>query len=176
MIRIIKTTVVITAVSLMAFAQAKTSGDGPLQRLQFLIGDWTASGDTQLGAGQGGFSFRPELDGRIWVRRNFAEYTTGKAAGTRHDDLMVIYADQRADKPQAMYFDSEGHVIHYIVSFPRENTAIFESDTSQAGPKYRLSYVLAGNVLSGKFEVAPPGQDFKVYLEWKSKRSAAKPY
>jgi lysophospholipase L1-like esterase len=171
MIRIIKIALIVALISLIASAQTKNASDSPLQRLQFLIGEWHASADTQLGAGQGAFSFRQEFNGRIVERRNFAEYTTGKAAGTRHDDLMIIYVDSPAAKPQAIYFDSEGHVIRYSISFPTENAAVFESDASQPGPRYRLSYVLVGNTLNGKFEIAPPNQEFKTYLEWKSQRT-----
>jgi hypothetical protein len=173
MSRTLKVAVVAFVFSLLAHGQSNAPNNSALPRLQFLLGEWTASGDTQLGAGQGGFSFRPELGGRIVVRQNFAEYKTGKAAGTRHEDLMVIYTEQPA-KAQAIYFDSEGHVIRYNISFVAENKAVFESEESQPGPRYRLTYSLAGPVLNGKFEMAPSGGSFKTYLEWKSERLSEK--
>jgi hypothetical protein len=138
------------------------------------LGEWIATGESQLGAGQGSFSFHSELNGRVVVRRNFAEYETGKAAGSRHDDLMVIYEESRATAPRAIYFDSEGHVIRYELSFPAPGKVVFNSDPSIPGPRFRLSYWLQETILNGKFEIAPPGQEFKVYLEWKSQRAPEK--
>jgi hypothetical protein len=104
------------------------------------------------------------LNRKIIVRHNSAKYTSG----VEHGDLMVIYLED--SMPRAMYFDSEGHVIHYAVAFPSVNRVIFESEASQAGPKYRLSYWLEGKSLHGKFEIAAPSSEYKVYLSWSSKR------
>ena len=46
----------------------------------------------------------------------------------------------------------------------------FESDGTQPGPRYRLSYWLNGSALDGKFEVAPPGAEYKAYMSWTSKK------
>ena len=153
------------------WSQAQTTSKPSWQQLEFLIGNWSSQGPTQLGEGQGGFSFERQLDDRILVRHNFAEYKSGPAAGTRHDDLMIIYPGQPNAAPHAIYFDSEGHVIRYNIGFPAANTAIFESESAQPGPRFRLSYELEGKVLNGKFEVAPPGADYKTYLSWKSERN-----
>src|SRR2546429_9953027 len=78
-----------------------------LKKLDFLIGKWVGVAgekDTPLGAGQGAFSFDPELNNKIIVRHNRAEYDSGVS----HGDLMVIYLE---GSPRAIYFDSEGHVI-----------------------------------------------------------------
>jgi hypothetical protein len=119
--------------------------------LRFLVGTWTGGGTGQPGAGQGEFSFTPELDNRILVRRSFNQL----ASGPRHEDLMVVYME---GAPRAIYFDSEGHVIHYNVSLPSQNAVVFESKDA---PGYRLSYVLEGKNLNGKFEVGG-----KTYLTW----------
>lgn len=139
------------------------------KQLEFLMGKWTGVAgekDTPLGAGQGGFSFEAELNQKIIVRRNHAEYNSG----AKHDDLMVIYLDGPGDAPHAIYFDTEGHVIRYNLTFPSADKVVFESDASQPGPRYRLSYWRDAELLDGKFEVAPPGADYKVYMSWKSKR------
>ncbi len=149
---------------------AQNSGESSLKKLEFLLGKWTGVAgekDTPLGAGQGAFSFEPQLDRKIIVRHNAAEY----AAGPRHDDLMVIYLDSPNDAPRAIYFDSEGHVIRYNLALPATNTAVFESDGTQRGPRYRLSYWLEKNSLNGKFEVAAPGGEYKTYMSWTSNKS-----
>jgi hypothetical protein len=145
------------------------AGDSSLKKLEFVLGKWTGrSGekDTSLGAGQGGFSFELELNQKIIVRRNHAAYTSG----VQHDDLMVIYLDAPNDTPRAIYFDTEGHIIRYNLTFPSANSVIFESDGTQPGPRYRLSYWLHGRALDGKFEVASPGAQYKTYMSWTSSK------
>jgi hypothetical protein len=142
----------------------------PLQKLSFLLGKWTAmAGDkeTPLGAGKGEFTFELELNQKIIVRHNYAEYATAP----RHDDLMVIYLDPPGDTPRAIYFDSEGHIIRYNLSFPGPDHVVFESDGGQPGPRYRLSYGLDQGALKGKFEVSPPGQQYNTYMSWSSRRN-----
>jgi hypothetical protein len=141
----------------------------PWKKLNFLLGEWTGVAgekDTQLGAGQGDFSFQTQLSGKIIVRKNNAVYDSG----VRHDDLMVIYLDSPSDTPRAIYFDSEGHTIRYGIAFPAENRVVLESDGSQPGPRYRLTYWMERGVLNGRFEVAPPAGEYKIYLSWKSAR------
>ena len=72
---------------------------------------------------------------------------------------------------KAIYFDNEGHVIHYNVSAPDATTAQFLSESSQRGPQFRLIYELKGSTMSGKFEMRMPGNaDWKSYLEWSGKK------
>jgi hypothetical protein len=135
--------------------------------IEFLFGNWVAQGGG-TSTGQGSFTFEPQINRTIVVRRNFAEYSSGPEAGTRHDDLMIVYADPPGSSLRAIYFDSEDHVIHYTVKTPSPNVAIFESDGSKDGPRFRLTYALRGKNLDGKFEVAAPGGDLKPYLSWTS--------
>ena len=155
-------TLLLGAAALPAAAQAPD-----WKTLEFLLGNWTGvagENDTPLGPGQGAFSFTLELSKNIIVRRNNASYDSG----VKHDDFMVIYLEGGL---RAIYFDTEGHVIRYKVSSPEQNRVIFESDGTQPGPKYRLSYWVERGTLAGKFEVAPPGAGYKTYMSWKSKRS-----
>ena len=141
--------------------------DATWKGLQFLVGKWVGVAgekDTPLGAGQGAFSFEAQLNQKIIIRKNVAEYNSG----ARHDDLMVIYLDAT---PKAIYWDSEGHVIRYNVTVPATDRVVFESDAKDPGPRYRLSYWMDSGKMSGKFEVAPPGGEFKEYMKWQSKRT-----
>ena len=149
----------------LAWAQ---NTDTPWKKLDFLLGKWVAVAsekDTPHGAGSGDFSFDPELDRKIIIRRNHAQYDSG----VKHDDLMIIFLDSPND-PRAIYFDSEGHVIRYRLSFPAQNKAVFDSEAGLPGPRYRLTYALNGAALDGKFEIAPPNAEYKTYLSWTSKR------
>jgi hypothetical protein len=154
---------------LAAFEGLHAQTNDAWKKLDFLVGDWTGVAgekDTPLGAGQGEFWFKPDLNQKIIVRRNNARYD----AGDQHDDLMVIYLDAAGGTPRAIYFDSEGHVIHYGLTFPSANRVVFESEGSQPGPRYRLTYWLEASSLHGRFEVAPPSSDYHIYMTWTSKR------
>src|SRR5437667_12686988 len=85
---------------------------------RFILGKWTAEGGGQPGqAASGGFSFETDLQGQILIRRSYSEYpATAAKAAFRHDDLMVIYHEP-GKEAEAVYFDNEGHTIHYAVSF-----------------------------------------------------------
>jgi hypothetical protein len=153
-----------------AFAGMAQNADAPWKRLEFMLGNWTGVAgekDTPHGAGSGGFSFTSELNGKVIVQRNHAAYDSG----VKHDDLMIIYLDPSTDAPRAIFFDTEGHVIRYHLSFPAANRVVFESDGTEAGPKYRLTYWMNGGSMDGKFEVAPPGAEYKPYMSWSSKKN-----
>jgi hypothetical protein len=143
--------------------------DARWKPIEFLFGNWTGKGGgATVGQGGGDYSFEPQINHSIVVRKSFAEYTSGPDAGARHDDLMIVYADPPGSPFRAIYFDSEGHTIRYNVKTPAPNVAVFESDDTQPGPRYRLTYALNGKSLEGKFEVAAPGAEFKTYLSWSS--------
>jgi hypothetical protein len=156
------------AAILILFAALPVSAqNADWKQLEFLLGKWkgvAGANDTQIGAGQGAFSFELDLNKQIIIRRNNASYDSG----IRHDDLMVIYVEGAS---RAIYFDTEGHVIHYKVTVPSANHAVFESDETQAGPRYRLTYWLDGGSLKGKFEIAEPASEYKTYMSWTSKRN-----
>ena len=135
--------------------------------LQFLIGRWSGEGNTaDQGSGAGAFSFSPDLQGKVLIRRNFAEYPSAKdKPAYRHDDLMIIYHDGEAHDLRAIYFDSEEHLIRYAIK-PTANGVEFLSDDSQDKPRFRLTYAATGaDKLKLKFEIAPPGKDFAPYIE-----------
>ncbi|HUI54202.1 MAG TPA: hypothetical protein VLY04_04485 [Bryobacteraceae bacterium] len=158
---------VLALLTIGSVAQAQDAD--PWKNMEFLLGKWTGVAgekDTQIGAGQGSFSFERELSGKIVVRRNNAAYESG----ARHEDLMVIYLDAPNDTPRGIYFDSEGHVIRYNLTFPSADRAVFESDGTQAGPRYRLTYWMEGGSLNGKFEIGGQAGEYKTYMSWKSKK------
>jgi hypothetical protein len=157
-------------VLIFALAFNVSGQGGSDKRLEFLLGKWVGIAgekDTPLGAGQGAFSFEAQLNQKIIVRHNHAAYNSG----AQHDDLMVIYFDGPNASPRAMYFDTEGHVIRYNLTFPSANAVVFESDGTQPGPRYRLTYRHERELLNGTFEIAPPGGEYKAYLRWTSKKS-----
>ena len=87
---------------------------------------------------------------------------------------MITYRAESGGQTKAVYFDSEGHVIHYAAAFSADGrTLTFQSDAATSGPRYRLSYIKEDNDrLAIKFEIAPPGKPdaFKTYIEAKARR------
>jgi len=140
-----------------------------LDRLAFLSGEWIGEGGGDPGQGIGGFTFNPDLQGKVIVRKNYAEYPATKdKPAFRHDDLMIIYK-QPGDTMRAIYWDNEGHVINYTVEVsPDSKSAVFVSLPSASTPGFRLTYKMKDEKNIGiTFEIAPPGRPdkFSPYLE-----------
>ena len=128
---------------------------------KFLVGTWTAEGHGEPGKGKGGFSFRFELQGKILVRRNHLEFpATPQRPAFTHEDLLVVYRDADTTPNRAIYFDSEGFVIHYTAAFSEEGKVLtFLSDAGPQASSQRLTYVQNGDgMLKVKFELAPPSK------------------
>jgi hypothetical protein len=145
----------------------KPAGWGPVE---YLVGDWTGEGGGGPGQGSGSFSFKPDLQGKILVRKNRAEYpATKERAAFVHDDLMVVYRDTPEAAPRAIYFDSEGHTIRYEVQAqPDGGEVVFVSGPEPSAPRYRLTYTRVDqDRVKIKFEIAPPGHpdQFATYIE-----------
>ena len=164
-------TLLLLSIVIGAGQSPKTSS---LEELRFLIGEWEGVGGGGPGSGKGVFSFAFDLQNKAIVRKNYAEYQSTPTRPTvRHDDLMIIYLDRASNQILANYFDSEGQQITYKVTPVSDEAAIFLSESSTSQPHFRLSYrKLKDGALSGKFEVAPPGQPeaFKTYLEWSARK------
>jgi hypothetical protein len=138
---------------------------------QFLVGNWAGEGGGQQGQGAGTFSFAPDLQGKILVRKSFAEYpaANGRAA-FRHDDLMIVYRDENSHALHAAYYDSEGHAIQYGISSV-EGGVVFVSEGATTSTRFRITYTATGkDTLKFKFEIAAPGKEFAPYIEASARR------
>jgi hypothetical protein len=158
--------------SIASRTQETTGGWG---LFEYLLGDWVGEGGGQPGQGTGEFSFHSDLQNHILVRRSYAAYPPTKdRPAFRHDDLMVVYRESDNAPPRALYFDSEGHVIRYLVTASSDQKTIeFVSEVLLSSPRYRLTYLRTGSdTLTLKFEIAPPGKPeaFSTYIEAKAKR------
>jgi len=138
-----------------------------------LIGEWKGEGSGQPGEGGGTFSFHFDLDQKILVRKGHSEYpATAQKPKIIHDDLMIIYADSSSGAPsKAIYFDNEGHLIHYTITYP-EKSIILTSEKTANAPVFRLTYTLLENqTFHTKFEMSADGEKFMTYLEGNSART-----
>ncbi len=135
---------------------------------RFLVGDWVGEGGGDPGRGSGWFSFGFDLDANVLVRRNHSEYPGAQGAPAVHDDLMIIYPEGGPGGFAAVYFDNEGHVIHYTATVASDgSTVTFLSIPQPSAPGYRLTYrKLPGGALGITFDVASPNGPgiFKTYL------------
>ena len=165
--------ILLTAFSLTAQASAPAVPD-PWLGVRFLVGSWeskTTGGIAQAKA-SAGYAFRLELREHILARHSRSGACNAPDDfDCQHSDLLYLYPNPNGGALQAIFFDNEGHVIHYDVTVPKAGTAVFLSDPAQPGPQYRLSYALVEGMMTGKFELRVPGQaDFMTYLEWSGKR------
>jgi hypothetical protein len=135
--------------------------------LQFLMGTWEAktAGKTEAA---GTYNFALDLSGHIVSRSSHtASCKSASGLDCEHTDLLYIYKDGPANVMKAIYFDNEGHVLHYDVTTPSPTSVVFLTDAAQPGPQFKLTYELKDGVMSGKFQMKPPGAPaFVSYLEW----------
>ena len=150
---------------------ACSAAEKPWSGWEFLLGEWVGEGTGQPGQGTGGFTFSPDLQGQVLVRKNHAVYPAlGKRPAFSHDDLMVIYQD--AGRVRADYYDNENHVIRYTVELAASHdAATFLSEPSPSSPQFCLIYSKKStDQVALRFEIAPPGKPFATYIEATARR------
>lgn len=165
----------LTAIALLTVcglsAQPAVKSD-PWAGLRFLIGSWEAktTGGMAQAQSSGAYAFGLELHDHVLARHSSGGACKGpEDFDCQHSDLFYIYPEGQT--LEAIYFDNEGHVIHYAVSTPKPGSVVFLSDPAQRGPQFRLTYDLVDRVMTGKFQLRMPGQtEFASYLEWSGKR------
>src|SRR5690349_8921140 len=99
----------VVASSSIAFAQPAPLPMPDWSAWQPLVGHWVA--DPSPDGAVGSFSFTSELQSRVLMRKNVADYPKTKV---HHEDLMVVYKGETLTR--ADYWDNEGHVIRYTVT------------------------------------------------------------
>jgi hypothetical protein len=164
-------TALLLGLYLAQYHRAYAAPTDPWEALAFLEGTWDAhtQGGSAQAQGTGTYSFAPELKHHVLVRRSgdSAGCSGPKGFDCEHSDVLYVYQDARDQPLKAIYFDSEGHVIHYTITTPDSTTAVFVSDASPSGPQFQLVYRLKDSVMSGKFQMRMPGQaQWRSYLEW----------
>jgi hypothetical protein len=166
----------VLSLGLASLLAQRSTTDPRWAPLGFLIGEWVGEGSGAPGQGIGGFSFLPDQDGRILVRRNHADYpaTKGKPAYS-HTDLTIVYQESGDTKLRAIYFDDEGHTIHYTVEPSADGNSVqFLSEATASQPRYRLTYRQTGHDrVAIRFEIAPPGkpETFSTYIDATARRT-----
>jgi hypothetical protein len=141
------------------------------EKWNYLIGEWAGEHNGKPGQGEGKFSFQPDLNGNILVRKSHTVFpSTSKSAEIIHDDLMIIYQPGSDSSQEAIYFDNEGHTIKYKVTF-NDKSIILTSDIIANETRFRFTYTLIDiKTVNASFEMALPQapEDFKMYLQGKA--------
>jgi hypothetical protein len=148
-------------------AQGPTPKKPDWTPLKFLAGHWNADPNPNEPGATGSSDFRFDLDGSILVRDNRADYPpqNGKPA-LHHRDLMVIYAVDSSGL-KATYWDNEPHTIYYDVTVGAPGEVSFVTYPDTRGPRFRLLYKrISDTSVSGHFDIAAPGGEFKTYRSW----------
>lgn len=155
-----------------SFAACNGQQNPVWDKWNWLIGEWDGTGSGQPGQGDGIFTFKPEPDKKIIVRKGHSTYKgSANKSEAVHDDLMIIYPDYTGNVSKAIYFDNEGHTINYSITYV-EKSIIFLSSRTQNTPLFRLSYTLLENdLVNTKFEMSQDSEKFTTYTEGKSRRT-----
>ena len=153
-----------------AMGQTSNETSDSFRALRFLEGTWDANVQNNSAVTLSGrYTFERELGGHVLARHSTSDpgCTAPATFDCKHGDILYVFQDGPGLPLKAIYFDNEGHVLHYNVSTPDPTSALFVTDPSQPGPQFRLVYELKGTLMSGKFQMKMPGQqDWKSYLEW----------
>jgi hypothetical protein len=154
---------------LLSITSVSAQNNQKWQQWQWLLGEWKGEGNGQPGEGAGGFSFESELNTNILIRKSYATFpATANKPAFRHDDIMTIYNDAEGQPLKAIYFDNEGHTIHYSVAVG-EKKIVFISEKTQNMPVFRLTYTqMDDKTVNVSFEFSKDGEHFTPYLEGKS--------
>lgn len=176
MVRIARAVCWTVLLTLLLLAADDAKAQDPWAAWRFLVGEWVGEGGGGPGQGSGGFSFQFDLGEKILVRKNYADYppANGKPA-YRHDDLTILYPENGVIK--AIFFDGEGHVIHYTaMTSPDGKTLTWLSEAAPGTPRYRFTYSKTGeDSLALKFEIAPADKPdgFATYIVANVRRKAS---
>ena len=167
-----KSTIMVSVLSLLGFVSISFGQqDTTWNTWNWLIGDWTGEGSGVPGQGAGYFSFQPDLGGKILLRKNHSEYPAVKdKPEIIHDDLMIVYRDKSDQTDKATYFDNEGNVINYSITYSQQSI-VLTSGKVKNSPIFRLTYdALANEAIGVKFEMSRDGEKFVTYTEGKCRK------
>lgn len=169
----------VTALLLLCAASAVAQSAPQCSGMDTLIGHWESDPDPANPGVTGWTDFSRDVQGKVVVRRNHADYPATKdGPASVHDDLMVIYDEASGQQRRAIYWDNEGHIIRYAVTASPDGCRLtFASEPGEPGPRFRLIYEQrAAGVEAGRFEIAPPGaaSNFRMYRQWTMSHPGAK--
>lgn len=171
-----KNWILFVILTLFPFITSAGQAGGQFEKWNWLIGSWDGEGSGKPGSGSGTFSFSPDLNNNIVVRKSHSEYpATSSSPALVHEDLMIIYHSADGISDKAIYFDNEKHVINYYVTF-EDNSIFLTGEKVEGLPVFRLIYTkLDENRVNTRFEMSQDGKSFSPYIEGISRRKTVSP-
>lgn len=159
--------IAILGLTSITFAQQDTTWN----KWNWIVGDWVGEGSGTPGQGIGWFSLQSDLDGKILVRKSHSEYpSTPEKSGIIHNDIMIVYLDESGEPGKAIYFDNEGHIIDYVITYSEKSIVLTSTRISNM-PIFRLTYTLLDKeTVNVKFEMSQDGEKFLTYTEGKCRK------
>ncbi|HEY1551485.1 MAG TPA: hypothetical protein VGG28_26835 [Kofleriaceae bacterium] len=140
---------------LAAPATAAPVLDPALVPLQKLVGTW--QGNDAEHHTTGGFTFEPDLGGKVLIRRS-----TNDGPKVHHEDVMIVFATPAGLR--ASYWDNEGHVINYAVAITGDRVEMLSDDVANQ-PRFKLTNDVHGDDDTIDFFMKPPGAaEFQHYV------------
>ncbi len=148
----------------------QASTPDPFASVTALLGRWTGTAEGQPGRGTSEREYVRAVGDRFIRVRNTSRYPPQAANtnGETHEDEGFISVDRARKRLVFRQFHSEGFVNHYVEA--PESTAthlVFASEAIEnipAGWRARETYLItAPDAFEEIFELAEPGQPFKIY-------------
>ncbi|HOU46284.1 MAG TPA: hypothetical protein PLL99_00685 [Chitinophagales bacterium] len=137
-----------------------------------LVGTWKGEYSGQLGKGGGVFTFAYDLNTGILIKKGRYEFpATAQNAALSIEDVLVIYPEGNKQCPKAIYFDNNGHTVHYTTE-QTDSSVTLISEKLKNKPYYKITYTLAPqNSVDISTEISKDGIQYTPYLITRSRRT-----
>ena len=138
--------------------------------IQRLAGRWEGTASGSPGSGSQVRQYEPILRGRFLMGTNRTRWkaTATEPDGEVHEDLAVLSFDRAADQLVMRSFFVEGFACEYrcVEADPAAGRFVFVADRVENGPpglRARETFVLDGDTLESRFDLASGDGDFRSY-------------
>ena len=167
---------------LAAIADQQAEPD-PWEAVRLFLGEWSGTAEGEAGRGTVRRSYKFVMNGRFLLERNISTYPPQEKnpKGEIHEHWSLFSYDRARRALVMRQFHVEGFVSQYVsaTSPAAKGQLVFESESLEnmpAGWRARESYTfLSPEEFTETFELALPGQAFKLYSRSSFQRVKVKP-
>ena len=155
----------------MVFGQEKKKKD-VWEPLRFFVGEWEGEGEGRPGVSKVGREYKFVLQDRFLEARNKSIYEPQEdnPKGEIHEDWGLFSYDEGREKIVFRQFHAEGFVNRYVLDSLSADgkTLVFVTEAIENfWPKWRAREeyrIINDNEFTETFELAPPEQEFELYM------------
>ncbi|HGY55503.1 MAG TPA: hypothetical protein ENK44_07380 [Caldithrix abyssi] len=167
----------------MSFVHAQESAVKPdiWASFRYFLGAWDGVETGRSGYGKGSREYKLILNEQylFFSNRSVFKPQEKNPTGEIHEDWTFFSYDRIRNTYVVRQFNSEGFINQFVLDSLSADTSTFVFVTEQlenlpAGFKARLTYIIQNeNEFNEKFELAPPGQGYQLFLNnfWKRKNT-----